>query len=131
MNGQLLVNNNLLSKHQFGFVSGRSTVTQLLVTLNEWLFGLDNNVPIDAAYMDFRKAFDTVPHQRLLNKLKGYKAKKKNYLCLGLPDRLDQFFGKNAESNLFFSFFNTLIRNKSYDFLKTKAKTKSFQQHSA
>ena len=67
-----LINNDLLSKHQFGFVSGRSTVTQLLVTLNEWLFGLDNNVPIDAAYMDFRKAFDTVPHQRLLNKLKGY-----------------------------------------------------------
>ena len=43
-----------------------------LVTLNDWLFSLDNDVPIDAAYMDFRKAFDTVPHQRLINKLKGY-----------------------------------------------------------
>ena len=67
-----LIENDLLSKHQFGFVSGRSTVTQLIVTLNEWLYNLDNNIPLDCAYMDFRKAFDTVPHKRLLNKLKGY-----------------------------------------------------------
>ena len=67
-----LVKNNILSNHQFGFVSGRSTITQLIVTLNEWLYSLDNDSPIDAAYMDFRKAFDSVPHKRLLNKLKGY-----------------------------------------------------------
>ena len=51
---------------------GRSTIKQLLVTLNDLLFSLDNDVVADAAYMDFRKAFDTVPHQRLLNKLRGY-----------------------------------------------------------
>ena len=68
-----LINNNILSKHQYGFVSGRSTITQLLVTLNEWLFNLDNDIPTDAAYMDFRKAFDSVPHKRLINKLKAYK----------------------------------------------------------
>ena len=67
-----LIDNNLLSKHQYGFVSGRSTITQLLVTLNDWLLSFDNDVHVDAAYMDFRKAFDTVPHQRLINKLKGY-----------------------------------------------------------
>ena len=67
-----LINNNILSDQQFGFVSGRSTITQLIVTLNEWLFSLDNDINIDAAYMDFRKAFDTVPHRRLINKLKGY-----------------------------------------------------------
>ena len=67
-----LIDNNLLSKHQYGFVSGRSTITQLLVTLNDWLLSFDNDVHVDAVYMDFRKAFDTVPHQRLINKLKGY-----------------------------------------------------------
>ena len=40
--------------------------------INEWMQELDQNIDVDAAYMDFRKAFDTVPHQRLLTKLKGY-----------------------------------------------------------
>ena len=67
-----LIDNNILSKEQFGFVSGRNTITQLLVTLNDWMQNLDDNFDVDAAYMDFRKAFDAVPHQRLLTKLKGY-----------------------------------------------------------
>ena len=67
-----LINNDLLSCEQFGFVSGRNTITQLLVTINDWMSDLDNNIPVDACYMDFRKAFDAVPHQRLINKLIGY-----------------------------------------------------------
>ena len=66
------VANHLLSEHQFGFCKGRSCVTQLLVTINEWMDKLDNNKPVDAAYLDFRKAFDTVPHKRLISKLRGY-----------------------------------------------------------
>ena len=67
-----LIDNNILCNEQFGFVSKRNTITQLLVTLNDWMADLDSNSPIDAAYMDFRKAFDSVPHQRLITKLKGY-----------------------------------------------------------
>ena len=67
-----LIDNNLLCNQQFGFVSKRNTITQLLVTLNDWMSDLDSSSPVDAAYMDFRKAFDSVPHQRLINKLKGY-----------------------------------------------------------
>ena len=64
--------NDILSKDQFGFCAGRSCVTQLLVTLNDWMFSLDNHVPVDAAYLDFSKAFDSVPHKRLLHKLSSY-----------------------------------------------------------
>ena len=28
--------------------------------------------PVDVIYVDFKKAFDKVPHKRLLNKLKAY-----------------------------------------------------------
>ena len=66
------VNNNLLSPHQFGFCKGRSCVTQLLNTINYWFYYIDKNIPVDAIYLDFRKAFDTVPHKRLVHKLLGY-----------------------------------------------------------
>ena len=69
---QHLVDNELLAKEQFGFCKGRTCISQLLVTLSDWLTELDNKTPVDAAYLDFRKAFDSVPHQRLMTKLKGY-----------------------------------------------------------
>ena len=55
-------------------------MTLLLVVLEIWSDMLDDGDPVDAIYVDFRKAFDSVPHQRLLsssgkrllNKLKAY-----------------------------------------------------------
>ena len=67
-----LKTNKLLAVEQFGFSKGRSCVTQLLVTVNEWLSIMDNNTPVDSIYLDFKKAFDTVPHRRLISKLRGY-----------------------------------------------------------
>ena len=67
-----LTDNDLLSDSQFGFTSGRSCVTQLLNTVNDWLTDIDEGKPVDAIYLDYRKAFDTVPHRRLISKLKGY-----------------------------------------------------------
>jgi len=67
-----MMENNLFCDQQHGFVSGRSCVTQLLVTLELWTELLDSGAPIDVIYWDFQKGFDTVPHQRLLRKLKAY-----------------------------------------------------------
>ena len=67
-----MVDNDLLSINQYGFCKGRSCVTQLLSTLFDWFQSLDRGIPVDAVYLDFRKAFDTVPHKRLLSKLHGY-----------------------------------------------------------
>ena len=49
-----------------------SCKTQLLVTVQDLLFKRDKHIPIDMAILDFSKAFDTVPHRRLLGKLSTY-----------------------------------------------------------
>jgi hypothetical protein len=64
--------NNFFSKKQFGFIKGRSTVSQLLKMLDQWTEQLENGGHIDVVYTDFEKAFDKVPHKRLLNKLASY-----------------------------------------------------------
>ena len=64
--------NNLMSEDQHGFRSGRSCVTQLLEIMEMWTSMLDEGGGIDVVYLDFRKAFDSVPHQRLLKKIKAY-----------------------------------------------------------
>ena len=60
--------NNLFSEKQFGFISGRSTTLQLLHVLNIWTDILDQGGEIEAIYCDFMKAFDKVPHKRLIHK---------------------------------------------------------------
>ncbi|KAK3084777.1 hypothetical protein FSP39_018740 [Pinctada imbricata] len=64
--------NNLFTKHQYGFRKGYSCATQLIGVIDEWTRLLDNRDEIDVIYLDFQKAFDTVPHARLLNKLYAY-----------------------------------------------------------
>ena len=64
--------NSLLSTRQFGFVSGRSTMLQLLNVLDEWTSLLESGGSVDVVYLDFMKAFDTVPHRQLLAKAEGF-----------------------------------------------------------
>ena len=59
--------NNLFSEKQFGFISGRSTTLQLLHVLNILTEILDQGGEIEAIYCDFMKAFDKVPHKRLIH----------------------------------------------------------------
>jgi len=63
---------NYFTDAQHGFVPGRSCMTQLLVTMEQWTKLLQAGDPVDVIYLDFRKAFDTVPHTRLLQKLERY-----------------------------------------------------------
>lgn len=67
-----LMENDLLCDEQHGFVPGRSCVTQLLTVMEAWTEMLDKGTPIDVVYLDFKKAFDSVPHLRLLSKLETY-----------------------------------------------------------
>ena len=62
----------LYANCQHGFRSKRSCVTQLPEIMERLSFYFDNRQPVDILYLDFRKAFDSVPHQRLLSKLRAY-----------------------------------------------------------
>ena len=64
------VTNNLISCHQHGFQKKCSCVTQLLECLFDWTQAFDDREGVDVVYLDFRKAFDTVPHRSLVYKLK-------------------------------------------------------------
>ena len=69
---KFLKNSRQLTTSQFGFLKGRSTSLQLLHMLDDWTAALDMGVPTDVIYFDYQKAFDTVPHERLLLKLGQY-----------------------------------------------------------
>ena len=68
-----LKENNLFSPKQFGFISQRSTVLQLLHVIDIWTEILDEGGSFEVIYCDFMKAFDKVPHIRLLYKLNKYR----------------------------------------------------------
>ena len=58
-----------LAIQQHGFLKNRSCLSQLLLSFNFIYDHLDKNIPVDTIYLDFRKAFDSVPHNELLLKL--------------------------------------------------------------
>ena len=64
--------NKVLTSLNHGFRSGYSCETQLTVTVDELAKNMDKGQQTDVAILDFSKAFDTVPHPRLLQKLEGY-----------------------------------------------------------
>ena len=64
--------NNLFTDCQFGFRHKRSCILQLLDVLDDWSKYYDENKQIDTVYVDIKKAFDSIPHRRLLLKLEKY-----------------------------------------------------------
>ena len=67
-----LLRNSLISDSQHGFMPKRSTTTNLLAFFERITEEADNGIPVDILYLDFAKAFDKVPHQRLLAKIRAH-----------------------------------------------------------
>ena len=81
--------NGILADVQHGFRSKRSTETQLIITVDDIARTLDNRKSVHMAILDFSKAFDKVPHERLLLKLDHYGIRKNllNWIRVFLTNR--------------------------------------------
>ena len=66
-----LVKHKLINPSQHGFLKARSCLTNLFFfeEITKWV---DEGSPVDVIYLDFQKAFDKVPHQRRILKLKSH-----------------------------------------------------------
>ena len=67
-----LDNFSLMLQSQHGFSKGKSCLTNLLMFLEDITKDIDEGKPMDVIYLDFSKAFDKVPHQRLLRKIESH-----------------------------------------------------------
>ena len=66
-----LEDNEILAAAQHGFQKSKSTLTNLLQYVEAITAAVDQGCQVDSIYFDFQKAFDKVPHRRLLAKLEA------------------------------------------------------------
>ena len=92
---------HVLTDAQHGFRKRRSTETQLLLTTNDFMSGLEKNVQTDAILLDFSKAFDKVPHHLLIHKLKHYGIDRSalGWITAFLTDRTQYVHFQGSTSN--------------------------------
>ena len=64
--------NLLLNPNQHGFTSGKSVTTNHLEVFNKWTEALMHDLPVDILFLDYSKAFDTVPHARLIKQVESF-----------------------------------------------------------
>jgi len=92
---------NILINEQFGFRAGHSCEAQLISVVEDIKLAMDNTSQVDIIFIDFRKAFDTVPHCRLLNKLYHYgiQGKTHDWIKLWLTQRIQRVVINGHDSN--------------------------------
>ena len=67
-----LETHQILCPNQFAFRVKHSCESQLLLTINDFAYALNNKLQVDIGILYFSKAFDKVPHTRLMQKLEYY-----------------------------------------------------------
>ena len=86
--------NNTLSDDQHGFRKGRSTLSAINKFLYDILNNVNNRYNTHGIFLDLRKAFDTISHNGLLNKLKsiGLSRRTRDWFRSYLTDRTQRVY---------------------------------------
>ncbi|KAI8440320.1 hypothetical protein MSG28_001664 [Choristoneura fumiferana] len=110
-----------LSDEQHGFRPGRSTASNLLNYMADVLPAVDSGVQVDAAYFDYKKAFDLVDNDILLRKL----------AAVGFTPHLLEFFAsymKDRRQYVEYAEHTTLPPLRIYDELSSQCALKRFRR---
>ena len=96
-----LEEHNILTDAQHGFRCMRSCETQLIATIQELTRELSEGKQLDVILLDFAKAFNKVPHQRLLCKLNyyGVRGQTLSWIESFLRDRKQHVLVEGAKSD--------------------------------
>jgi hypothetical protein len=62
----------LITKQRNGFLARRSTLTNLIESLSDWVLSIENKMASNVICIGFTKAFDLVPHTIPLQELESY-----------------------------------------------------------
>ena len=69
---QFWITNEVFLPEQFDFLKGKSCLSQLLPSFHNWALERNNGLTPDVIFLDLSKAYDSVPHERLLTKIHAY-----------------------------------------------------------
>ncbi len=99
---ETLHTHDIILHFQHGFQSGLSCESQLIEIVHDWMTALGNKTQIGAILLDFSKAFDKVPHKRLLSKLTSYgiTGNKHNWITYLLSNRKQRVSVNGALSDI-------------------------------
>ena len=95
-----LEENNIIKDSQHGFRHRRSCLTNLLDFFHDVYKAYDESRAVDIIYLDFQKAFDTVPHKHLISKIEnhGIRGNTQKWLQDWLTDRKQRVVINGKES---------------------------------
>ena len=100
-----LSQNSILSPNQHGFLKNKSTLSNLLLTMNDLTKAIDERNNIDIIYIDLAKAFDSVSHPKLLHKLEklGFGGDVLSWLRAFITNRPQSVKVNGAFSSVFYA----------------------------
>jgi hypothetical protein len=85
-----LITKNLIKVTQHGLMPNQTCATNLISFLESITEAKDNAKSVDLIYLDFSKAFDKVPHKRLIAKLKAKGVSKE------ITDWIEEWLDRNV-----------------------------------